>query len=65
MVTHHASKKTSARMTRVVVAGDVCIDWLSVPVESRVSRQDESPKKDKKGKAIYTGKVKLRVVRLV
>jgi hypothetical protein len=46
MAAHHASKKKSARTTRVVVAGDVCIDWLSVPVESRAARQDGSPKQD-------------------
>lgn len=40
---NRSHKRKSLNTPRVVVAGDVCIDWLSIPVESLVPGQDSSP----------------------
>jgi hypothetical protein len=42
MMSNLAPKGESASNLSIVVAGDVCIDWLSIPVESLVPGQDAS-----------------------
>jgi hypothetical protein len=40
MASKSSSKRNSRQRPTVVVAGDVCIDWLSIPVEALVPGQD-------------------------
>lgn len=42
MTSKSTSKRKSMRSPTVVVAGDVCIDWLSIPVEALVPSGDSS-----------------------
>jgi hypothetical protein len=36
----HPPVKNSQVIPRIVIAGDVCVDWLSIPVESLVPESD-------------------------
>jgi hypothetical protein len=42
MTSRPAPKRKSVQTPCIVVAGDVCIDWLSIPVESLVPGPDSS-----------------------
>ena len=43
MVFNPDTKTNPQSSPKIVVAGDVCIDWLSIPVESLVSDVDSPP----------------------
>src|SRR5438128_3729098 len=43
MVAKPVSKTNPQTIPKIVVAGDVCIDWLSIPVESLVTEVDSPP----------------------
>src|SRR5438128_12574402 len=43
MVAKPVSKTNPQTIPKIVVAGDVCIDWLSIPMETHVTEVDSHP----------------------